>query len=110
MNYTMLYCTHCLHKLTSNQEVTQKDGSLYFFLPVMDGLQRAFYVYVQMARQQFEALEIDRLPARSIDLHPLVEILHVEEGWWPNPERMGEIKAFYHAATHYQRHNIQVAA
>jgi hypothetical protein len=42
MEFSMMYCTHCLQKLVKNQPVSYKQGEAYFFLPAMDSYQRAF--------------------------------------------------------------------
>lgn len=107
--FSMIYCTHCLKKLVSQQEPMISGGRALFFMPVMDGLQRAFYVYLSMTQEDLKLLWGEKEP-RSVDLYPYVEILHVEEGWWPEPLRQQEIRDFYSPATHVVRHNIKAAA
>ncbi len=109
MDFSMIYCTHCLRKLASQQALDFKDGGVRLFLPVMDSFQRAFYVYLNIGEKDLSELcAIEEKGA--VDLWPLVEILHVEEGWWPDPERMEIIRGFYGAATHQTKHNVKIAA
>ncbi len=68
-----------------------------------------FYLYVVMARSTLNDL-LEEEKARPVNLLPLLEIVHVEEGWWPEEARSEEIQAFYTAATNLTRHNIKLAA
>ena len=108
MDVSLSYCVNCLKKFIPDFNEETQD-SLYFFTPTIDMYGRNHFIYVCMsapnARHVFAGAA-----GNVIQLSDYANILHVEEGGWPDAERQKEIRDFYHLAMNYSHAQHRYAA
>ena len=90
---SLRYCSCCLKKFCPRPEKV-RSKTARFFVPTIDVFHRSHFAYVEVPKKLIEAL-YDRQDKFSIDLGKVANVLHIEIGDCPSPEREEEIVSFY---------------
>ena len=87
------FCSCCLMTFCPKPENLQSE-TVRFFVPTIDVLHRYHFAYVEVP-YKFAKLLHSHKEKFSVDLYGVANVLHLEMGDFPTPEREQEIISFY---------------